>query len=122
MKNKSSLLFSIALVVVLLALPLLHAASVTLAWNQESDPSVVGYRIYQGVASRTYTNVFDSPCCEISTSNLVNGVTYYFAATAYTAGGLESGYSAEVAYTPGSTNNPPGVPFPPVMQSLKRTK
>ena len=30
--------------------------SVTLAWNQSTDPTIVGYNIYYGGASGTYTN------------------------------------------------------------------
>src|SRR5262249_35302674 len=37
-------------------------------------------------------------------SNLATGVTYYFAATTYTAAGLESDYSAEASYAVPSQN------------------
>ena len=34
------------------------AGSVTLAWNPSTDPIVVGFNIYYGGASVTYTNEF----------------------------------------------------------------
>lgn len=81
------------------------APSVTLGWDKETDPSVVGYFVYDGVASRVYTNMVDAgPATTATITNLVRGQTYFFAATAYTASGLESDYSVELSYF---------VPLPP---------
>src|SRR5262245_58719956 len=78
----------------------LAAQSVTLQWNPSTDPSVTGYNIYYGAASRTYTNKIDvGNTTNATISGLVEGVTYYFAATAYNILGAESDYSAEVSYT-----------------------
>lgn len=80
---------------------LVRGASVTLAWSSTPDPSVVGYKVYEGVASRSYTNVIDvGNSTQATISGLVPGTTYYFAVTSYTAGGLESAFSGEIAYTP----------------------
>ena len=76
------------------------SASVTLAWNQSTDPIVAGYNIYYGGKSGIYTN-------EITVGNATNvtivgfskGVTYYFAATTYSAAGVESSFSSEIFYT-----------------------
>jgi len=74
--------------------------SVTLAWDADSDPNVTGYKIYYGVASRTYTNQINAGNATGATiSGLVAGVTYYFAATAYDSFGQESGYSSEIIYS-----------------------
>ncbi|MFO1477825.1 MAG: Ig-like domain-containing protein [Verrucomicrobiota bacterium] len=83
------------------------AQSVTLAWDASSDTNVVGYRVYYGVASRTYTNMVDVGNTTTATiTNLADGTTYYFAATAYNGVGLESDYSNESAYTtPGGAGN-----------------
>ena len=86
--------------------------SVTLAWNPSPDTNVVGYKVYYGIASRTYTNVVDvGDVTNATISGLVEGVTYYFAVTAYRSLGIESDYSAEVAYTVpiggGTGNQPP---------------
>src|SRR5882672_3757130 len=81
--------------------------SVNLVWNPSSDPNVVGYKIYYGGASHTYTNVVDvGSATNVTINGLVDGVTYYFAATAYNILGIESDYSSEVSYAvPG--NQPP---------------
>ena len=86
-------------------------SSVTLAWDPSPDTSISGYRLYEGVASRTYTTVIDVGHETMATvSNLTSGVTYYFAVTAYDTNGLESDYSDEVSYTvPLPTNTPPTI-------------
>lgn len=77
----------------------LPAANVTLSWDSSPDPSVTGYHLYYGVASRAYTNkVTVGKVTTASVSGLQAGVTYYFAATAFNSANLESDYSNEVAY------------------------
>ncbi len=80
------------------------AASVSLAWDPSAGPDVTGYRLYQGSASGTYTNVVDvGNATNAMVPNLVGGATYFFAVTAYDSLGLESIFSNEVSYT--VTNN-----------------
>jgi hypothetical protein len=75
------------------------ALDITLAWDPSPDPAVVGYNLYFGPASRTYTNMIQVGGANLATiSNLVSGVPYYFAATSYDAAGLESDYSDEASY------------------------
>jgi hypothetical protein len=77
-----------------------HASSVTLAWDPSPDHDVVGYRLHHGAFSRHYPNTIDTGASTMGTiSNLVAGVTYYFAVTAYNSAGLESLPSAEISYT-----------------------
>jgi len=84
----------------LLHSPLEAAQSVTLAWDQSTDPIVAGYNIHYGGASQTYTNeVSVGLMTNAVISGLVDGATYYFAATAYTSLGVESPFSNEVSYT-----------------------
>jgi hypothetical protein len=73
--------------------------SVTLAWDPGPGTNVIAhYNIYYGVASATYTNgVTAGTNTTVSISNLVNGTTYYFAATTVDTSGLESDYSTEVS-------------------------
>ena len=73
--------------------------SVTLAWASSPNANVIAnYNVYYGVASATYTNVVAAGTnSTVSISNLVFGTTYYFAATAVDASGLESDYSTEVS-------------------------
>src|SRR5215469_9106233 len=81
---------------------------VALAWDPSTDPSVTGYNVYYGTASRTYTNMIPAgSATSVIVSNLVTGVTYYFAATTYTSDGVESDYSAEAAYALFLPNTPP---------------
>jgi hypothetical protein len=90
----------------LIAMP--SGASVAVAWDASSDTTVTGYNVYYGGASRNYTNVISAGnSTSAIISNLVSGATYYFAATTYTAAGLESDYSAEAAYTVPQLNVPP---------------
>ncbi len=75
------------------------ATSVTLAWNASTDPTVVGYNLYYGGASLTYTNEISAGAAtNVTVSGLVPGTTYYFAATTYNAANVESPLSVEVSY------------------------
>jgi hypothetical protein len=76
------------------------SAPIALTWTPSTDPSVAGYNIYYGTATRSYTNVVSNGGLSFVTiSNLLSGNTYYFAATSYNAAGLESDYSGEAAYS-----------------------
>ena len=69
---------------------------------------MTGYNVYYGSASRAYTNVVPAGSSTSAiVSNLASGVTYFFAATTYTAAGLESDYSSEASYAVPSGNVPP---------------
>lgn len=84
----------------LLSSPIQAASSVTLAWEPSPDPTVVGYNLYSGVASGTYTNKLDvGSATNGSIFGLVELVTYFFAVTAYDALGLESDFSNELSFT-----------------------
>jgi hypothetical protein len=77
------------------------AAQVTLQWDQNAEPDVLGYKIHYGICSRNYqysVDVRNNTSCTIS--GLVEGNTYYFAATAYNTNYIDSDYSAEISYTP----------------------
>lgn len=83
-------------------------ANVTLAWDQSTDPTVVGYHLYYGTSSGVYTNMTDvGNTVSAVVSNLAPSATYYFAASSYNAAGLESVYSAEASYTAPVQNVPP---------------
>lgn len=73
-------------------------ASATLAWQPSSDPAVVGYKVYYGVASHDYTKTVNvGPATTATISNLVKGTTYYFAVTAYNSANVESSFSNEAS-------------------------
>jgi hypothetical protein len=85
-------------------------SSASLQWDSNPDPSVVGYNIYYGGASRSYTNVMSvGNSTHASVPGLVEGKTYYFAVTAYDAFGDESDFSAETTFiVPGFLTLTPG--------------
>jgi hypothetical protein len=72
---------------------------VTLAWNAVSGWGPMGYFVYSGDSSRSYTNKVDAgQATSLVLSNLVGGATYYLAVTTYDSQGLESDFSAEAVY------------------------
>ena len=84
------------------------AQSVTLAWDVDTDPTVVGYRLYYGTSSGSYTQSSDVENRTTATiSDLAVGYTYFFVVRAYNALGLESPPSNELSFTP---NANPAVP------------
>jgi len=86
-----------------------HPQTVTLQWDYSPDPTVVSYNLYQGGASRSYTNFY--PLIFANTFTITNpgsGV-FHFAVTA-SNGLLESDYSAEALWT--------NLPAPPVTNFL----
>ncbi|MDR3456867.1 MAG: hypothetical protein P4N60_05435 [Verrucomicrobiae bacterium] len=86
--------------------------SVTFGWEPSADPSVAGYNIYYGTASQLYTNKVSVGNMTTATiAGLVEGQTYYFAATTYDGLNLESVFSDEIAYTVPlpETNQPPAI-------------
>lgn len=86
-------------------------ANVDLQWNGNPDPSVSGYNVYYGGASRSYTNIVSvGDTTNAIIGGLTEGQTYYFAVTAYDAFGDESDFSDETVYVvPGYLLMTPGV-------------
>lgn len=78
------------------------ADTVTLSWNANSEPDLAGYRIHYGTAAAPFGQLVDVPVATATVPNLLKGVTYTFAVTAYNTAGAESAYSAPLSYTPGS--------------------
>src|SRR6266478_6225161 len=90
------------------------AGNVTLAWDPDSDPNVVGYRLHSGTTSGVYTQTTEvGNVTAASVSNLASGNTYFFVVTAYNAAAVESAPSNEVSYiAPTSTPTPTPTPTP----------
>jgi hypothetical protein len=98
----------------LMALPALQAASVTLTWSPSIDSTVVGYNIYYGVASGVYTHSNNvGNVTNFTITGLADDTTYYFAATSYDSNGVESNFSNEIAVT-----TPPIAIAPPKHQNV----
>lgn len=73
--------------------------SVIVNWSQNNESDLAGYKVYHGTESRLYdTSVDAGMVTSQEISGLIEGVTYYFAVTAYNAGGLESYFSEEVSF------------------------
>lgn len=88
----------------------LHPQTVTLAWDESPDPTVIQYNLYQGMGPRAYTNFYTVLLStNLTLTNIGQGV-FYFAVTAVNSLALESDYSNEVTWT----NLPP----PPVTNFL----
>lgn len=82
--------------------------SVTLGWNASTDSTVVGYNIYYGCGTNgqeyglgsIFTNTINAGnATNLTVTGLVAGRNYYFAATGYTASGMESPFSNAVGWT-----------------------
>ena len=76
------------------------AADVKLAWDANSEPDIVGYRLlWSETVAIPFDNSVDVGNVLVGTvPDLVVGTTYYFAVTAYNAT-KESGYSHILDYT-----------------------
>jgi PKD repeat protein len=76
------------------------AGQANVAWDANPDTQVAGYYLYYGQNSGSYTGKIDvGNKTNYSVSNLTEGKTYYFAATAYDLARTESGYSNEANST-----------------------
>ena len=76
----------------------------TLAWDAGSAPDLAGYRLYYGTASKEYSFTADAGMRTTYTiTGLDEGVTYYFAATAYSIAAVESDFSSEIVHTVSSS-------------------
>ncbi len=95
-----------------------HAATVTVTWNQNTEPDVAGYKVYYGTAPRNqaaYANSVGVTGRTTTSAVLTLGAgTYYFAVTASDTAGNESAYSTEVSATVPAIQ-PPGKPGKPVL-------
>jgi hypothetical protein len=85
---------------------IVQADPITLAWDSSSG--AVGYKIYSGTTSNSYSWVVDvGNVTSYTTANLTDGYIYYFAATAYDSSSRESDYSSEVSYINTTTTTTP---------------
>ena len=77
-----------------------RAEQVSLAWDANTEPDLGGYKLYYGTAAQAYSQVINvGKNTQVTVSNLSQGVTYFFAVTAYNLQGAESDYSNEIHNT-----------------------
>lgn len=102
-EKKNHLKKALSLIILFIALAGSSSAqsSVTLAWDPSPGTNVISdYKIYYGVESGVYTNSQSAGTnLTLVISNLVQGQTYYYIATATTPEGWESGPSNIVTNT-----------------------
>jgi hypothetical protein len=83
------------------------AAQVTLAWNANAESDLAGYRLHYGTTSGIYFTSKDvGNTTEYTVTGLQEGLTYYFAVTAYDLSNNEGGSSGEVVHTMPVSDNP----------------
>jgi PKD repeat protein len=84
-----------------------QAASVQLRWDAPTTHAD-GYKVYYGLSSELYDVTLDvGNALSVAISGLVDGLTYYFAVTAYDTSGHESAFSDEVSTQPSAPGTPP---------------
>ena len=100
----------------------LALANVTLAWNPSTSPNVAYYNIYYGADSGTYGNVISVTATNVVVSNLIEGTTYFFAASTVDTSGVESQLSSQISYlvptSSTSADAPSPVNQPPTLSPL----
>jgi hypothetical protein len=90
---------SLFILILIISISLAYTAQVTLAWDPNTELELAGYKIYYGLLSDQYSSSVDvGNRTSYTLSNLADGKTYYFAATAYDQYGDESDFSNEVAF------------------------
>ena len=84
-----------------------HARPITLAWDPNPRPDVIGYTIFYGTQSHVYTNSIDVGNLLAYQLNLP-GPQYFFAVRGYTTSGNLSPLSEELAESNGVMVANPG--------------
>ncbi len=94
--------FCVGLLLVFAVAQHAEAGNLVVAWDPPSDPTTAGHVLWWGTQSRNYTGQVDVGLQTTYTvTGLPEGVIYYFAVTAYNAGGESSVYSEEVSVVSG---------------------
>lgn len=96
---KTSRSIILLVLLVLFAAPL-HAGSVTVTWDSNTEPDIVSYTVFYGTQSGVYTVSRSAGNFTTWTAEgLTEGQTYYFAVRAESVDGLTSPLSQEVSTT-----------------------
>ena len=95
---RNSIVIPLILFLTLLFSSIESVAQIKLAWDPSTGPDVAGYRVYCGIASRTYVAPIDVGNVTTYTLNgLSPAVVYNIAVTTYGTTNNESAYSNEVS-------------------------
>ena len=99
-RTRAFLAFSFALA--MLFTRAAHADSLTLAWDPNPEPEVVGYYVFIGTSSGVYSTVVDVGTSTSYTFTAAQpGTTYYMTVAAYVAGPIVGPHAPEVVATTG---------------------
>jgi hypothetical protein len=72
-------------------------AKVRFAWRANAEPDLAGYRVYVGTTPGIYSGFVDvGLVTSFELTDLLRGMSYYFALTAYNTAGLESDFTPEL--------------------------
>ncbi|HKQ39686.1 MAG TPA: hypothetical protein VJ063_16535 [Verrucomicrobiae bacterium] len=95
-------------------------ASVAFSWKPNNEPDLAGYRLYVGTVPGVYAGYVEvGTATRVRLVDLIRGMRYFFALTAYNSSGLESDFTPELsaqipfatpvtpAVEPVVTNEPP---------------
>lgn len=101
----------VALIICWISIPQIMGGNITLAWDPDPTPNLAGYRLYYGTRPGVRTQRIEvGNFTTVSVPNLIGGQTYFFAVTALTTFGAESGPSNQVSYSMPSGS----LPFLPI--------
>ena len=110
----------------LFSIPLHALQEASFSWLPNPETNLSGYKIHYGTTSAQYDYSVDmgnpTPINGLimgTVSGLVDGTTYYFAATAYDIDGFESDFSQDVVWT--APSDPVAPPPLPIAHNLSLT-
>jgi hypothetical protein len=84
-----------------------EAATISIAWDRNTESNLAGYIVSYGTAAGQYTQVVDVGLSTTWSLNVTDTRTYYFSVQAYNTEGLRSGYSNEASGAAGVTTTAP---------------
>ena len=95
-----------------------YGLPVTLAWDANRDPNVIGYHVYVGGAPSAYAETFDvGNVTSFTYGTGIAGRRYYFAVAAYAVGNIEGPLSSEVSTVIAPATGQTPSPTPPPDQN-----
>ncbi|MEQ1730366.1 MAG: putative Ig domain-containing protein, partial [Vicinamibacterales bacterium] len=95
-------LLAVSLFALLWAPNLASAESLTLAWDANTEPDVIGYYVFIGTSSGVYSTTIDvGTATSYTFGSALPGTTYYLTVAAYSAGPVVGQRAPEVVTTTG---------------------
>ena len=92
-----TVLFACSPILPLAAGPADPPGGVTIAWDPNPEPDVIGYRVHYGDESGVYTEVIDvGPATQFEITGLIEDQSYFCSVTAYNSHGMDSDYADEL--------------------------